>query len=101
MGVGEEACVAVSLEDLDLVAIAAAAQQETAVGRDVEHAGMGCCGLIADAREQSCLAVNGKDGDAIGFQTMAGIQKSAVGTEMYICSASCPHAIRDNFLERF
>ena len=101
MGVGEEACVAVSLEDLDLVAVTAAAQQETVVGRDVEHAGMGCCGLVADACEQSRLAINGKDGDALGFQTIAGIQKSAVGTEMYICSASSPHAIRDDFLERF
>ena len=101
MGVGEKASVGVTLEDLDLVAIAAAAQQETAVGRDVEHAGMGCCGLIADAREQSGLTIDGKDGDALGSQAIAGIQKSAVGTEMYICSASCHHAIRDDFLERF
>ena len=100
MGVGEEARVAVTHEDLDLVAVTAAAQQETAVGRDVEHAGMGCCGLVAGACEQSRLAINGKDGDALGFQTIAGIQKSAVGTEMYICSASRPHAIRDDFLER-
>ena len=51
MSIGEETCGAVTLEDLDLVAVAATAQQETAVGRDVEHAGMGCCGLVADARE--------------------------------------------------
>ena len=101
MGVDEKACVAVTHEDLDLVAVAAAAQQETAVGRDVEHAGMGCCGLVADAREQTGLAVDGKDGDALGFQTIAGIQKSAVRAEMYICSASCLHAVRDDFLERF
>ena len=71
MSIGEETCGAVTLEDLDLVAVAATAQQETAVGRDVEHAGMGCCGLVADARELSRQAVDGKDGDAIGFQTIA------------------------------
>ena len=71
MGVGEEACVSVTPEDLDLVAVAATTQQETAVGRDVKHAGMGCCGLVADAREQSRQAVHGKDGNALGFQTIA------------------------------
>ena len=100
MRVGEETCVGVAPEDLDLVAVTATAQQETAVGRDVEHAGMGCCGLIADAREQSRLAVDGEDGDALGFQTIAGIQETAIGTEVYICSASSPHAVRDDFLER-
>ena len=71
VGVGEEAGVWVAQEDLDLVAVAAAAEQKTAVGRDVELAGMGGCGLVADAREEPCLGVHCKDGDALVFQTIA------------------------------
>ena len=71
MGVGEEACVGVSPEDLDFVAVAATAQEVSAVGRNVELAGMHCCGLVADAREQPRLVVDGKDGDALVFQAIA------------------------------
>ena len=71
MGVGEQSGVAVSPEHLDLVAIATTAQPETAIGRDIELAGMGYCGLVADTCEQPRLAIDGKDGDALGFQTIA------------------------------
>ena len=71
MGVGKESCVGIAQEDLDLVAVTTTAQQETTIGRDVELARMGGCGLVADAREQSRLAVDGKDGDALIFQTIA------------------------------
>ena len=80
MGVGEESCVSVTSEHLDLVTIAATTQEETPVRRDVEHARVGCCGLVAHAREQSGLAIDGKNGDAISFQTIAGIKKFTVGT---------------------
>ena len=49
----------------------AAAEQETAVGRGVEMAGMGGCGLVADTREEPCLGVHCKDGDALVFQAIA------------------------------
>ena len=49
MGIGEKSCDVVTLEDLNLATVAAAAQQELAVGRDVELAGMGTSGLVSDA----------------------------------------------------
>ena len=100
MGVGEESCVSVTSEHLDLVTIAATTQEETPIARDVEVTGMGCCGLVADAREHSGLAINGKNGDAISFQTIAGIKKFTIETKMYICPTSRSHAIRDDFLQR-
>lgn len=80
VGVGQESCGHVTAEDLDFVAVAAAAQQITAVGRDVELAGMGCRGLVADAGEQPGPAVDGKDGDALIPQAIARIEEFAVGT---------------------
>ena len=101
MSVCEKSCRMITLEYLNLVAVAATAQQETAIGRDVELTGMNGCGLVADACEQSCLAVDGKDGDTIIFQAVARIEKSAVGTQMNIRSASRSYTVRDNFLEHF
>ena len=71
MGVGEQSRPVVTTEYLNPVAVAATAQQETAVGRDIEMAGMRSRWLVADSGEQPNLAVNGKDGYALGFQAIA------------------------------
>ena len=71
--VGKQSRLFIAAEDLNLVAVAAAAEQETAVGRDVELARVGCSGLIADVCEQSRLLVDGKDGNAFGLQPVAGL----------------------------
>lgn len=47
MGIGQQARLHVTSEHLDLVAVAAAAQQELAIGRDIELPGMSTCRLIA------------------------------------------------------
>ena len=70
-GVGEQSGRLVAAEHLDLVAVAAAAEQEVAVGGDVELSWMGCRGLIADRREQAWQCVDGEDGDALGLQAVA------------------------------
>ena len=101
VGVGEKSCVLVAAEDLDLVAVAATAEQESAVGCDVEHAGMGSRELVTHAIEQPCLTIDGKDGDAIIFQTIAGIQESAIGAQVDIRSSACPHVVRNDFLKLF
>ena len=89
MGICQESCLVVSNENLNLVAVTATAQQELAVGRDVELARVGRRGLVANASEQSGLTVDREDGDAFGFQTIAGIKKAAIGTQVDIRAASC------------
>ena len=71
MSVSEKSSYIITLEYLNLVAVAATAQQETAVGRDVEMAGMRRRWLVADEGEKPGLAVDSKDGDALGFQAIA------------------------------
>ena len=71
MGVCEQSRPVVATEHLNGVAVTAAAQQVTSVWRDVEHAGMDCRGLVADASEQSGLVIHCKDGNAIVFQAIA------------------------------
>ena len=93
VGVCQEPCLGVTTEDLNLVAVATAAPQELAVGRDVELAGMGARGLVADASEKPRLAIDGKDGDAVSLQTIARIKEFAVGTQMDIRTTSCPNDI--------
>ena len=101
MRVGKQACPVVTTEDLNLVAVAAAAEQVTAVGSDIKHAGMGGRGLVADASEQPRLAVNTEDGYALRFQTIAGVEKAAIGAQMDIRTASRPNAVRNNLLQLF
>ena len=50
-GVGQKAGCRIAAEDLNLVAVTAAAKQELSVGCDIEHTRMSTCRLIADARE--------------------------------------------------
>ena len=71
MSVCQQPSPVVSTEDLNLAAVTATAQQEPAVGRDVELTGMGTCGLVPDVGEQSSLTINGKDGYAFSFQAVA------------------------------
>ena len=73
VGVRQESCSVVTAEDLDLAAVATAAQQETPVGRDIEVARMDSRGLVADSGEHSGLLVDSKDGDTVIFQPIARI----------------------------
>lgn len=59
-GVGERTSILVATEHLNLIAVAAATEQELAVGRDVELAGMSGGGLIADACEQASRRVDAR-----------------------------------------
>ena len=101
MGVGQHSCLAVTTEHLDFVAIAATAEQELSIGCDIELSGMGIRRLIADAGEQSCLVVNGENSDAFGFQSIAGIEEPAIGTQVDIGTTTGTHTIRCNLLKRF
>ena len=67
MGVCQQTCLAVTPEHLNLVAVAAAAQQELSIGSDIELTGMCVRGLIADAGEQSSSFVNGENSYAFVF----------------------------------
>lgn len=59
-GVGERTGFLVATEHLNLIAVAAATEQELAVGRDVELAGVSGGGLIADACEQASRRVDAR-----------------------------------------
>ena len=68
-GVGERASILVATEHLNLIAVAAATEQELAVGRDVELAGMSGGGLMADACEQASRRVDARRLSAVSART--------------------------------
>ena len=99
MGVIQQSCLAVTVEHLDFVAVAARAEQELSIGCDIELSGMGIRRLIAETGEQTCLVVNGENSDAFGFQSIAGIEEPAIGTQMDVGTATGSHAVGRNLLK--
>ena len=99
MGVGQHSCLAVTTEHLNFVDVAATAEQELSVGCDIELSGMGIRRLIADVGKQSCFVVNGENSDAFGFQSIAGIEEPAIGTQMDVGTPTGTHTIRCDLLK--
>ena len=52
----------------------------SAVGRDVEVAGMDAGGLITYLCQGSIFGIHGKDGDAVFFQTVTGVEVFPIRT---------------------
>ena len=73
MGVSQQSCLAVTVEHLDFVAVAATAEQELSIGCDIELSGMSTRRLVTNAGEQTSLVVNRENSYALCFQSVAGI----------------------------
>ena len=101
VGVGQHTSLHVAAEHLNLIAVAATAEQILAVGRDVELSWMSRRGLIADVCQPTRPAVNSKDSNVLGLQAVARIEEPPVGTQMYVGTTTCPHAVRDDLLQLF
>ena len=80
MGVGKHSCLVVTTEHLDFVTVAATAEQELSIGRDIKLTWMSTRRLVADTSKQSSLIVNGENSDALGLQSIAGIEETTIGT---------------------
>ena len=74
MSIFQESGNFVSFVYLNDIAVAAGGKQVFTVGRDVEVAGMDAGGLITYLCQGPIFGIHGKDGDAVFFQTVAGVE---------------------------
>lgn len=88
-GIGEQACLLVTTEDLHLVRITAGTEEKFSIGRDTEVARMNACGLESYLGQCSVLLVHLPDCDAIPLEAMRGIDELAIGRDMNIGTTSC------------
>ncbi len=88
-GVGEQACLLVTTEDLHLVRITAGTKEEFSIGRDAEVARMDACGLESYLGQRAVFLVHLPDCDTISMEAMRGIDELAIGRDMNIGTTSC------------
>ena len=86
---------------LDDIAVAAGGKQVFAVRGDVELARMDAGKLVTHLGKCAILRIDGKDGDAVRLQTVAGIEVFTVGAEVDIRTATGSHSIGNNGLYLF
>ena len=77
----------VDAENLDDVAVAAGAEQETSIGRDVEIARVDARRLVAYLGQPARFFFNGEDGYSVIDQSVRGVEEMAVGRQMDVCRA--------------
>ena len=88
MSIFQESGNFVSFVYLNDIAVAAGGKQVFAVGRDVEVAGMDAGGLITYLCQGPIFRIHGKDGDAVFFQTVAGVEVFPIRTEVDVCTST-------------
>ena len=101
MSISQHACLHVATEHLNAITVTATTQKELAIGRDVELARVGARWLIAYAGEHACPTVNGENGYSISLQAVARIKELAIGTQVDVCSTTCPYTVGNNLLKSF
>ena len=88
MSIFQESGNFVSFVYLNDIAVAAGGKQVFTVGRDVEVAGMDAGGLITYLCQGSIFGIHGKDGDAVLFQTVTGVEVFPIRTEVDVCTST-------------
>ena len=88
MSIFQESGNFVSFVYLNDIAVAAGGKQVFTVGRDVEVAGMDAGGLITYLCQGPIFGIHGKDGDAVFFQTVAGVEVFPIRTEVDVCTST-------------
>ena len=88
MGVFQESGNFVSFIYLNDITVTAGGKQVFAIGRNVEVTGMDAGWLIPHLCQSPVFGVHGKDGDAVLFQPVAGIEVFPVRTEVDVCASA-------------
>lgn len=83
--IGEHPRPWINLIYLDDIAVTAGNKHQSAIGRNIEIAGMEASVLITDLLELATLRMDFEDSDTIGFESVARIEETPVGGEVNIC----------------
>ena len=86
-GIGEQACLLVTTEDLHLVRITAGTEEKFSIGCDTEVARMDACGLESYLGQCAIFVVHLPDGDTIALETMRSIDELTIGRNVYVGAA--------------
>ena len=87
-GIGEQACLLVTTEDLHLVRITAGTEEKFSIGCDTEVAWMDACGLESHLGQRTVFLVHLPDCDAITLEAMRSIDELAIGRDVNVGAAS-------------
>ena len=101
MGVFQESGNFVSFIYLNDITVTAGGKQVFAIGRNVEVTGMDAGWLIPHLCQSPVFGVHGKDGDAVLFQPVAGIEVFPVRTEVDVCASAGGYGVGCNGLYLF